>query len=74
MTNAIKVLLQMQNGFLQLESTIVEKVSDKSRNFVSDACAFLCVSETYAYVRSPTVSLPLSCQNTQNITSIISIF
>jgi hypothetical protein len=28
MTNAIKMLLQMQNGFLQLESTLCRKTFD----------------------------------------------
>jgi hypothetical protein len=32
MTNAIKVLLQMQSGFLQLESTLNESVSASVSN------------------------------------------
>jgi hypothetical protein len=38
MTNAIKVLLQMQSGFLQLESTI--NLTQVAKNHLSFATAF----------------------------------
>jgi hypothetical protein len=34
MTNAIKVLLQMQSGFLQLESTLITAVTAKQKNWL----------------------------------------
>jgi hypothetical protein len=40
MTNAIKVLLQMQSGFLQLESTLYGKYSIQTMIFWS-ICAFV---------------------------------
>jgi uncharacterized membrane protein YobD (UPF0266 family) len=40
MTNALKVLLQMQSGYLQLESTLYEKYSTQTMIFWS-LCAFI---------------------------------
>jgi hypothetical protein len=45
MTNTIKVLLQMQSGFLQLESTLRNKSIDVYSNKTDALLAFRC--QTY---------------------------